>query len=55
MMYVTVFIMSFNSNCRILAMELNYRFTDLPNFVHQRQYIGAAVHTLELRMSSKIK
>ena len=27
MMYVTVFIMSFNSNCRILAAELNYRFT----------------------------
>ena len=27
MMYVTVYIMSFNSNCRILAAELNYRFT----------------------------
>ena len=26
MMYVTVY-MSFNSNCRILAAELNYRFT----------------------------
>ena len=26
-MYVTVFNMSFNSNCRILAAELNYRFT----------------------------
>ena len=30
MMYVTVYIMSFyfNSNCRILAKELNYRFTE---------------------------
>ena len=27
MMYVTVYIMSFNSNCRILAAKLNYRFT----------------------------
>ena len=27
MMYVTVYDMSFNSNCRILAAELNYRFT----------------------------
>ena len=27
MMYVTVCNMSFNSNCRILAAELNYRFT----------------------------
>ena len=27
MMYVTVYIVSFNSNCRILAAELNYRFT----------------------------
>ena len=27
MMYVTVYSMSFNSNCRVLAMELNYRFT----------------------------
>ena len=27
MMYVTVYVMSFNSNCRILAAELNYRFT----------------------------
>ena len=25
--YVNVYIMSFNSNCRILAAELNYRFT----------------------------
>ena len=29
MMYVTVYNMSFNSNCRILAAELNYRFTIL--------------------------
>ena len=28
MMYVTVYNMSFNSNCRILAAELNYRFTN---------------------------
>ena len=28
MMYVTVYNMSFNSNCRILAAELNYRFTE---------------------------
>ena len=27
LMYVTVYNMSFNSNCRILAAELNYRFT----------------------------
>ena len=27
MMYVTVYNTSFNSNCRILAAELNYRFT----------------------------
>ena len=27
MMYVTVYNMSFNSNCRILVAELNYRFT----------------------------
>ena len=27
MMYVTVYSMSFNCNCRILAVELNYRFT----------------------------
>ena len=27
MMYVTVYNMSFDSNCRILAAELNYRFT----------------------------
>ena len=27
MMYVTVYNVSFNSNCRILAAELNYRFT----------------------------
>ena len=27
MMNVTVYNMSFNSNCRILAAELNYRFT----------------------------
>ena len=27
MMYITVYNMSFNSNCRILAEELNYRFT----------------------------
>ena len=27
MMYVTAYNMSFNSNCRILAAELNYRFT----------------------------
>ena len=27
MMYVTFYIMSFNSNCRILAAKLNYRFT----------------------------
>ena len=27
MMYVTVYIMSFNSNCCIFAAELNYRFT----------------------------
>ena len=31
MMYVTVYIMSFNSNCRILAAELNYRFTNKIN------------------------
>ena len=29
MMYVTVYNMSFNSNCRILSAELNYRFTKL--------------------------
>ena len=29
MMYVTVYNMSFNSNCRILAVDLNYRFTIL--------------------------
>ena len=29
MMYVTVYNMSFNSNCRILAAELNYMFTSL--------------------------
>ena len=29
MMYVTVCSMSFNSNCRILAAELNCRFTEL--------------------------
>ena len=29
MMYVTVYNMSFNSNCHILAAELNYRFTYL--------------------------
>ena len=29
MMYVTVYNMSFNNNCRILAAELNYRFTQL--------------------------
>ena len=29
MMYVTVYNMSFNSNCRILAAELNYRFAIL--------------------------
>ena len=28
MMYVTVYNMSINSNCRILAAELNYRFTE---------------------------
>ena len=28
MMYVTVYNMSFNSNCHILAVELNYRFTN---------------------------
>ena len=27
MMYLTVYNMSFKSNCRILAAELNYRFT----------------------------
>ena len=27
MYYVTVYVMSFNSNCRILPAELNYRFT----------------------------
>ena len=27
MMYVTVYNMSYNSNCRILAAELNNRFT----------------------------
>ena len=27
MMYVTVYVMSFNSNCCILAAELNYMFT----------------------------
>ena len=27
MMYVTVYVMSFNSNCCILAAEQNYRFT----------------------------
>ena len=27
MMHVTVYNMSFNSNCRILAAELNYSFT----------------------------
>ena len=27
-MYVSVYNVSFNSNCRILAAELNYRFTD---------------------------
>ena len=31
MMYVTVYNMSFNSNCRILAAELNYRFTIIIN------------------------
>ena len=31
MMYVTVYVMSFNSNCSILAAELKYRFTDLVN------------------------
>ena len=29
MMYVTVYNVLFNSNCRILAAELNYRFTVL--------------------------
>ena len=29
MMYVTVYDMSFNSNCRILAAKLNYRFTKI--------------------------
>ena len=29
MMYVTVYNMSFNSNCRILAADRNYRFTIL--------------------------
>ena len=27
--YITVYVMSFNSNCHILATELNYRFTKL--------------------------
>ena len=31
MMYVTVYNMSFNSNCCILAVELNYRFTNKIN------------------------
>ena len=30
MMYVTVYNMSFNSNCHILAAELNYRFALYP-------------------------
>ena len=29
---VTVYDMSFNSNCRILAAELNYRFTHKNNY-----------------------
>ena len=29
MMYETVYNMSFNSNCRILAAELKYRFTKI--------------------------
>ena len=29
MMYVAVYNMSFNSNCRILAAELKYRFTQI--------------------------
>ena len=29
MMYVTAYNMSFNSNCRILAADLNYRFTKI--------------------------
>ena len=28
-MYVTVYNVSFNSNCRILAAQLNYRFSNL--------------------------
>ena len=39
MMYVTVYNVSFNSNCRILAAELNYRFTqkNLSDSVRHRQ------------------
>ena len=39
--YVTVYNMSFNTNCRILAVELNYRFTD--NFKMFFKFLGKSV------------
>ena len=38
MMYVTVYNMSFNSNCCILAAELNYRFTVPPKKIMVYEY-----------------
>ena len=37
MMNVTVYVMSFNSNCRILAAELNYRFTPITRKIRVAQ------------------
>ena len=43
MMYVNVNVMSFNSNCRILAAELNYRFTIICHDTVDTDTIGASL------------
>ena len=51
MMYVTVYNMSFNSNCRILAAELNYRFT--PFFIGLSYSLCLIVNKLAISSDSK--
>ena len=53
MMYVTVYDMSFNSNCRILAAELNYRFTlaSHRSFNYDQQKLREAWEGAEAKIS----
>ena len=51
MMYVTVYNMPFNNNCRILATQLNYRFTPITRKICVAQKNVIEEKLLEIKRS----